>query len=80
MLDDYNGEGLGIEVDFSLPAARVIRALDQIIEWRGKPKTIRSDNGPEYISTTNDHRIRIAAGARIEEGITIWELLHLRFL
>ena len=33
VLDDYNGEGLGIEVDFSLPAARVIRALDQIIEW-----------------------------------------------
>lgn len=50
VLDDYNREGLGIEVDFSLPAARVIRALDQIIEWRGKPQTIRSDNGPEYIS------------------------------
>ncbi len=45
VLDDYNREGLGIDVDFSLPAARVIRALDQIIEWRGKPKTIRSDNG-----------------------------------
>jgi len=29
---------------------RVIRALDQIIEWRGKPPRIRSDNGPEYIS------------------------------
>ena len=50
MLDDYNGEGLGIEVGFALPAARVIRALDQIIEWRGKPKTIRSDNGSEHIS------------------------------
>ena len=36
--------------DFSLPAIRVIRALDQVIEWRGKPKRIRSDNGPEYIS------------------------------
>ena len=50
VLDDYNGEGLGIEVDFSLPAARVLRALGQVIEWRGKPQTIRSDNGPEYIS------------------------------
>ena len=37
VIDDYNREGLGIEVDFSLPAGRVIRALDQIIEWRGKP-------------------------------------------
>lgn len=51
VIDDYNREGLGIEVDFSLPAVRVIRVLDQIIEWRGKPLTIRCDNGPEYIST-----------------------------
>ena len=50
VIDDFNREALGIEVDFSLPAERVIRALDQIIEWRGKPVAIRSDNGPEYIS------------------------------
>ena len=49
VIDDCNREGLGIEIDFSLPAERVIRALDQIIEWRGKPDTIRSDNGPEYV-------------------------------
>lgn len=42
--DDFNREGLGIEVDFSLPAERVVRALNQIIEWRGAPKTIRVDN------------------------------------
>lgn len=51
MLDDFNREGLGIEVDLSLPAPRVIRALDQIIEWRGRPNAIRCDNGPEYISS-----------------------------
>ena len=50
VLDDFNREGLGIEVDLSLPAARVIRSLDRIIEWRGKPAAIRSDNGPEYSS------------------------------
>lgn len=50
VIDDYNREGLGIEVDLSLPAQRVIRALDQIIEWRGKPAALRCDNGPEYIS------------------------------
>ena len=44
VLDDFNSEGLGIEVDFSLPAERVIRCLNQIIEWRGKPRTIRVDN------------------------------------
>jgi len=50
VIDDCNREGLGIEVDFSLPAERVIRALNQIIEWRGQPEMIRCDNGPEYIS------------------------------
>jgi putative transposase len=50
VIDDFNREGLGIEVDFSLPTLRVIRSLNQIIEWRGKPKVIRCDNGPEYIS------------------------------
>ena len=28
----------------------MIRSLEQIIEWRGKPATIRCDNGPEYVS------------------------------
>lgn len=51
VLDDYNREGLGIEVDLSLPSTRITRALDQIIEWRGKPKIIRCDNGSEMISS-----------------------------
>ena len=50
VIDDFNREALGMEVDFSLPSERVIRALNQIIEWRGKPKAIRCDNGPEYVS------------------------------
>lgn len=50
VLDDFNREGLAIEVDLSLPAERVVRTLNQIIEWRGKPKQIPCDNGPEYIS------------------------------
>lgn len=52
VLDDFNREGLGIEADFSLPATRVTRTLDRIIEWRGKPLAIRVDNGPELISST----------------------------
>jgi putative transposase len=64
VIDDYNREGLGIEVDFSLPSERVIRSLDRIIEWRGKPDAIRCDNGPEYISAVTvawaaKHNIRI---------------------
>jgi putative transposase len=52
VLDDFNREGSGIEVDFPLPTERVIRSLDRIIEWRGKPMNICVDNGPEYISGT----------------------------
>ena len=33
-----------------MPAQRVIQSLERLIEWRGKPKAIRCDNGPEYIS------------------------------
>ena len=39
--DDFNREGLGIEADFSLPSERVTRTLDRILEWRGKPRTLR---------------------------------------
>ena len=50
VINDFNREALGIEIDFSLPSERVIRSLNQIIEWRGKPLMIRCDNGPENIS------------------------------
>ena len=40
VLDDFNREGLRIEIDFSLPTERDVRSLNQIIEWRGKPQTI----------------------------------------
>ena len=50
VIDDFNREGLGIEVDFSLPSERVIRSLEQIMSWRGQPTVLRCDNGPEYVS------------------------------
>lgn len=50
VIDDFNRELLCAEIDLSLPASRVIKALNQVIEWRGTPQVIRSDNGPEYIS------------------------------
>ncbi len=50
VIDDYNREGLIIDADFPLPAERVIRFLNQLIEWHGQPRAIRCDNGPEYIS------------------------------
>ena len=51
MIDDVNRESLAIEVDFSLTAKRLVRALDQINDWRSHPQRIRCDSGPEYISS-----------------------------
>ncbi len=45
VVDDYNREGLNIDVDLSLPARRVIQSLERLIQ-----SLIRCDNGPEYIS------------------------------
>lgn len=46
VIDDYNREGLAIDVDLSMPSLRVIRVirvLEQVIEWRGKPAAIRCE-------------------------------------
>jgi putative transposase len=50
IIDDFNREALWIEVDTTLPAERVVRVLEQLLSWRGKPAKIRMDNGPELIS------------------------------
>jgi len=50
LIDDYNREALTIDVDRSLPAGRVVRALDRAAAWRGYPKKLRVDNGPELTS------------------------------
>lgn len=50
IIDDYNREVLAIESDISLPTVRLIRVLEYLKEFRGLPKMIRMDNGPEFIS------------------------------
>ena len=32
VLDDYNREALRIEIDTSLPSARIVRALEELVE------------------------------------------------
>lgn len=47
MIDEGNREALAIEVGSSIPAARVVRVLEQLVEIHGCPKALRLDNGPE---------------------------------
>lgn len=51
ILDEATRECLAIEVDTSLPAGRVVRALEQLKQERGLPQQLRMDNGPELISS-----------------------------
>ena len=65
IIDDFNREGLWIEVDTSIPAARVVRVLEMLAYWRGYPQQLRMDNGPELISQTLAnwaalHQVRLA--------------------
>lgn len=50
VIDDYARDALDIEMDFSISGARVVRVLEQLCEWHGKPAMVRSDNGPEFQS------------------------------
>jgi len=50
VLDNFTKVSPVIEVDGSLPAPRVTRVLDRVIEERGLPEAIRIDNGPEFTS------------------------------
>jgi putative transposase len=50
VIDDFNREVLVVAVDKSLTSQRVIRELNQLIEWRGKPNKLRVDNGPEFVA------------------------------
>ena len=68
ILDDFNREGLAIDVDFSLPAARVVRSLNQVIAWRGKPAMIRVDNVlcAEYSADLASGHSRVEASQHVQ--------------
>lgn len=54
IVDEFTRESVAIEVDFGLSGERVTRVLDGLIELRGKPESIRSDNGPEFAGNAMD--------------------------
>jgi len=54
IVDDCTRECVAIEVDTSLGGARVVRVLDRLALTRGLPKTIVTDNGPEFVGRALD--------------------------
>jgi putative transposase len=54
LMDGYTREALAIEVDTSLPGARVVRVLQRLQEMGRAPERIQVDNGSEFISRVVD--------------------------
>jgi putative transposase len=54
IVDCYTREAPAIEVDTSLPGARVVRVLEGIAAQRGLPESLLMDNGPELTSRVLD--------------------------
>jgi len=54
IVDDYTKESPVIEVDTSIPGARVVGVLDRLAETRGLPEVITMDNGPEFAGKALD--------------------------
>ena len=50
VVDEYTRESLAIEVERSITAERVIETLSYLVDERGPPGFVRSDNGPEFIA------------------------------
>ncbi len=76
VVDDFSRECLALVVDNSLSGVRVARELDRIVERRGSPCMIVSDNGTELTSRAilgwqQDHRVEwhyIAPGKPTQNG------------
>jgi transposase InsO family protein len=50
VVDEYTRECLSLEVDRSITARDVVETLEKLVEDRGAPEFIRSDNGPEFVA------------------------------
>ena len=54
VVDAFTREALAIDVDQGIKGEQVVEAMSRIAMTRGAPRTIRVDNGPEFISKALD--------------------------
>jgi transposase InsO family protein len=50
VIDEYTRRALWIECARHLTSVDVVRVLEQLVELHGKPTTVKSDNGPEFVA------------------------------
>ena len=50
IIDHYNRKCKGLQIRKSIPAGELIKIVGEAIRKHGKPKGIRTDNGPEFRS------------------------------
>jgi putative transposase len=55
VVDIHTREGLSTTPRANFRAAQVVEVLDQLVRARGKPKSLRVDNGPEFAGRLLDH-------------------------
>ena len=76
LVDDFSRECLALVADTSVSGRRVTRELDRVVELRGRPCMIVSDNGTEFtsnamLSWASDKGVEwhfIAAGKPMQNG------------
>ncbi|WP_208176600.1 hypothetical protein [Hymenobacter negativus] len=50
VLDNYNRKLLGVEINFSLSAVRVVQVLTCLVQYHSRPAQLCTGNKPEFIS------------------------------
>jgi putative transposase len=51
VVDEWTRECLALDVAGSIRSGRVVEVLSKLVSLRGAPRHLRSDNGPEFVST-----------------------------
>lgn len=76
VIDEHTREALAIDVAGSIRSERVVEVLSRLISERGAPKFLRSDNGPEFVSTrllqcAADEGLQMALRSPASRGRTV---------
>jgi hypothetical protein len=74
----YSRECLALEVDTSLPGARVVAILERLADLRGLPRSNTVDHGPEFEGQALDAWAYKRCGLRLFVTASLWKTLTSR--